>query len=291
MLGAIIGDTAGSIYEFDNVKTTDFELLGDGCNYTDDSIMSMAVAEWLLQDKGLSPEELTEHMVWYAFNFPCPLGGYGGGFYNWLADPVMHFVKEKQPDGSIKNQLIEEREPYNSFGNGSAMRTSAVGWMFNTLEETERVAKTQASITHNHPEGVKGAQATSAAIFMARTGHTKKDIKDYIEQRYGYDLSKTCDEIRPSYSYDETCQGTVPPAIISFLESTDFEGCLRLAVSLGGDSDTLTCIAAGIAEAYYKDIPQWMVNKMWYLLPDHFRTVLQQLHSESFYREVGYLPS
>lgn len=291
MLGAIIGDTVGSVYEFDNIKTTDFELFSDECNYTDDSIMTVAVADWLLNDRQLTPEKLTDHMVWYAFNFPCPLGGYGSGFYDWLADPVIEFKDVMQPDGSVIKRMVEKREPYNSWGNGSAMRTCAVGWMFDTLEETERVAEIQAAVTHNHPEGVKGAQATSVAIFMARTGHTKKEIRDCIEQRYGYDLSHTCDEIRPSYTYDVSCQGTVPPAIIAFLESTDFESCLRLAVSLGGDSDTLTCIAAGIAEAYYKDIPRWMVNKMWHLLPDHFRDVIQRLHSESYYHEVSYLPA
>ena len=290
MLGAIIGDTAGSVFEFDNIKTTDFELLLPECNYTDDSIMTFAVADWLLNDKDHSPQSLTDSCVWFAYHFPCPLGGYGGSFINWLTDPKITYEDVVQDDGSTKTIMHEIREPYNSWGNGSAMRTSAVGWMFDTLEETERVAEIQASITHNHPEGIKGAQATSAAIFLARTGKSKAEIRQYIESRFGYDLARTCDEIRPTYIYDVSCQGTVPPAITAFLESTDFESCLRLGVSLGGDSDTLTCIAAGIAEAYYKDIPGWMVDEMWKRLPDEFKEILIRLNSESHYRDVKYLP-
>lgn len=291
MIGAIIGDTVGSVYEFNNIKTTEFPVFEDDCNYTDDSIMTVAVADWLLNDKQHTTKKLEESFVWYAHQFPCPMGGYGSRFCDWLVDPKTEFVDEKQPDGTVKRTMVESREPYNSWGNGSAMRTSAVGWMFASLDETEFVAGIQASITHNHPEGIKGAQATSAAIFMARTGKTKQEIKQYIETKYHYDLSKTCDEIRPTYSFNESCQGTVPQAIIAFLESTDFESCLRLSVSLGGDSDTLTCIAAGMAEAYYKDIPRWMVYKMWRFLPDNFRDVIQRLHSESFYSEVNYIPA
>ena len=163
------------------------------------------------------------------------------------------------------------------------MRTSAVGWMFDTIEETERVAEIQAAITHNHIEGIKGAQSISAAIFMTRSGMSKKEIKNYIEDKYDYDLSKTCDEIRPYYKYDESSQGTVPQAIIAFLESVDFESCLRLAVSLGGDSDTLTCIAAGIAEAFYKDIPIWIIAEMWKRLPVDFKMIINRLNVETKY--------
>lgn len=291
MIGAIIGDTVGSIYEFDNIKTTEFDIFDDDCNYTDDSIMTVAVAEWLLNDPQFTVEKLTETIVWYAYEYPCPMGGYGGRFSDWIVHPETITIEEKQPDGSVKSKLIQKRVPYNSFGNGSAMRTSAVGWMFDSLEETERVAEIQAALTHNHPEGIKGAQATSAAIFMSRMGKSKDEIRRYIEERYGYDLSKNCDEIRPTYTYNESCQGTVPQAITAFLDSEDFESCLRLAVSLGGDSDTLTCIAAGIAEAYYKNIPQWMVNKIWHFIPENFRDVVLRLHEESFYREVGYIPA
>jgi len=218
------------------------------------------------------------------------MGGYGGSFHNWLLNPKTIYEDVMMEDGSTKTFMRDVREPYNSWGNGSAMRTSAVGWMFDTLEETERVAEIQAAITHNHPEGIKGAQATSAAIFMARTGKSKEEIKQYVETRFGYDLSRTCDEIRPGYSFDVSCQGTVPQAITAFLESTDFESCIRLGVSLGGDSDTLACIAGGIAEAYYKDLPKWIVDEVWGRLPYAFKNILIRLHKDSYYREVNNIP-
>lgn len=291
MLGAIIGDTVGSVYEFHNIKTTSFKLITEDNNYTDDSVMTFAVADWLLNDKDHTQEVLTDTFVWFAHNYPCPLGGYGGGFLNWLTYPQTECVNTVREDGSVRHVIKEIRKPYNSWGNGSAMRTSAIGWMFDTLEETERVAEIQASLTHNHPEGIKGAQATSAAIFMARTGKSKEEIKQYIEAKYGYNLSRTCDQIRPSYSYDVSCQGTVPPAIIAFLESTDFESCLRLAVSLGGDCDTLTCISAGIAEAFYKSIPDWIVEEMWKRLPPDFKIIVHKMVGKSHYRIASYIPN
>ena len=290
MLGAIIGDTVGSVYEFHNIKTTEFKLFTAENDYTDDSVMTFAVADWLLNDKSHSEKALVDTFVYFAHQYPCPKGGYGGGFYMWLVHPHREFEETVQTDGSKRTIMREYRNPYNSWGNGSAMRTSAVGWMFDTLEETERVAEIQAAITHNHPEGIKGAQATSAAIFMARTGKSKEEIKRYVETRYGYDLSRTCDEIRPGYSFDVSCQGTVPQAITSFLESTDFESCIRLGVSLGGDSDTLACIAGGIAEAFYKDIPKWIVDEVWRRLPYAFKNILIRLHKDSYYREVNYIP-
>ena len=290
MLGAVIGDTVGSIYEFHNIKTTEFKLFSPACNFTDDSVMSFAVADWLLKDKEHSPQKLIDTLVFFANKFPCPMGGYGGSFHHWLQNPETEFVEVEQDDGSTRTLMREIRKPYNSWGNGSAMRTSAVGWMFDTLEETERVAEIQAAVTHNHPEGIKGAQATSTAIFMARNGKSKQEIKEYIESKYGYDLSKTCDEIRPDYTFDVSCQGTVPPAIIAFLESNDFESCLRLAVSLGGDCDTLTCISAGIAEAFYKDIPKWIVDEAWKRLPYEFEDIMLQFHKESRYSEIKYIP-
>jgi ADP-ribosyl-[dinitrogen reductase] hydrolase len=236
MYGAIAGDMAGSIYEFSNIKTTEFNLLGPGTNYTDDSILTVAVANWLLTDKEHTMEGLGESLRSYARKFPCPMGGYGGRFSYWLSHG--------------------NPQPYNSWGNGSAMRVSAVGWAFDTLEKTLEVAKISAEITHNHPEGIKGAQATAAAIFLARQDKSKEDIKTYITETFGYNLNRTCDEIRPVYKYNESCQGTVPEAIVAFLDSVDFESTLRLGVSLGGDSDTLTCIAGGIAEAYYGGVPE-----------------------------------
>lgn len=290
MIGAVIGDTVGSVYEFNNIKTTEFPLFDSESNFTDDSVMTFAVADWLLRDNNHNPQKLIDTFVWFANQFPCPMGGYGGSFHNWLLNPKTIYEDVMMEDGSTKTFMRDVREPYNSWGNGSAMRTSAVGWMFDTLEETEHVAEIQAAITHNHPEGIKGAQATSAAIFMARTGKSKEEIKRYIETRFGYDLSRSCDDIRPGYTFDVSCQGTVPQAITAFLESTDFESCIRLGVSLGGDSDTLTCIAGGIAEAFYKDIPKWIVDEVWRRLPYEFEKILVGLNRNSFYREVSYIP-
>ena len=275
MLGAIIGDTVGSVYEFENIKTTEFDLFSPESIYTDDSVMTLAVAHWLFNDKTYNTQTLVDTVVYFANEYPCPKGGYGDRFLEWLTYPDVG-VEEVERDNGTKGIVFRElRKPYNSWGNGSAMRTSAVGWMFDTLEETERIAALQAGITHDHPEGIKGAQAVSAAIFMARNGMSKDAIKLYIENKYGYDLSKTCDEIRPYYEYNESCQDTVPQAMIAFLESTDFESCLRLAVSLGGDCDTLTCIAAGMAEAFYKDIPEWIVDEVWKRLPYDFKKILK----------------
>ena len=290
MLGAIIGDTVGSVYEFSNIKTTKFPLFSPFSNFTDDSVMTFAVADWLLNDPSHDSNSLIATFVHFANKYPCPMGGYGGGFHNWLFNPTTEVETVLQPDGSKQNIIHEIRKPYNSWGNGSAMRTSAVGWMFDSLEETERVAEIQASVTHNHPEGIKGAQATSAAIFLARTGKSKAEIKQYIESRYSYDLSKTCDEIRPNYRFEPSCQGTVPPAVVAFLESSDFESCLRLAVSLGGDCDTLTCISASIAEAFYKAIPDWVVAEVWKRLPYDFESLLRHFHELSHYKQVDYIP-
>lgn len=290
MLGAIIGDTVGSVYEFENIKTTEFDLFSPESIYTDDSVITLAVAHWLFNDKTYNTQTLVDTVVYFANEYPCPKGGYGDRFLKWLTYPDVG-VEEVERDNGTKGIVFRElRKPYNSWGNGSAMRTSAVGWMFDTLEETERIAALQAGITHNHPEGIKGAQAVSAAIFMARNGMSKEAIKLYIESKYGYDLSKTCDETRPNYQYDESCQGTVPQAITAFLESVDFETCLRLSVSLGGDCDTLTCISAAIAEAFYKDIPRWIVDEMWKRLPAHFKEILCVLNSETKYNIVSYLP-
>lgn len=258
MLGAIIGDVVGSIYEFNNHRSKEFDIYTTSMDFTDDTVMTAAVAEWLmLTDRSMA--KLEDTMVYWGKQYGG--AGYGNRFYCWLFLPRALGYGDK-------------RVPYNSFGNGSAMRVSAVGWMFDSLEETEEWAKRSAEITHNHPEGIKGAQATAAAIFMARTGVTKEQIKAYVEQKYGYDLSRTCDEIRPVYQFNETCQGTVPEAIIAFLESTDFEDAIRTAVSLGGDSDTLACITGGIAEAYYREIPNWMVKGVWGKLDEDLKNVV-----------------
>ena len=254
MTGAIAGDIIGSVYEFDNIKTTDFPLFTNESDYTDDTIMTVAVADWLLNGG-----DLAKVMQRYGREYPYPTGGYGGRFSGWL--------REKDP------------LPYNSWGNGSAMRVSAVGWMFDSLEKTLEVAKETAVVTHNHPEGIKGAQATAAAIYLARTGKSKQDIKLYIETTFSYDLGRTCDEIRPFYRFNESCQGTVPEAIIAFLDSSDFENAIRLAVSLGGDSDTLACITGGIAEAFY-GIPEDIEKQVSDKLPGTFQKVIKEFKNK-----------
>lgn len=251
MTGAIAGDIIGSVYEFDNIKTTDFPLFTNESDYTDDTIMTVAVADWLLNGG-----DLAKVMQRYGREYPYPTGGYGGRFSGWLRE--------------------KESQPYNSWGNGSAMRVSVVGWMFDSLEKTLEVAKETAVVTHNHPEGIKGAQATAAAIYLARTGKSKQDIKLYIETTFSYDLGRTCDEIRPFYRFNESCQGTVPEAIIAFLDSSDFENAIRLAVSLGGDSDTLACITGGIAEAFY-GIPEDIKLEVKKRIPEKFNEIISQL--------------
>ncbi len=267
MLGAIIGDIVGSCYEFNSIKTTEFELFQSHSRYTDDSVMTLAVAEWLLEDPMHTHEVLEDKMVKYG-NLNTDVG-YGSHFLHWLFFPQVLF-----PDG--------KRKPYNSFGNGSAMRVSAVGWMFGSLEETERVAGISASITHNHPEGIKGAQATAAAIFMARNGASKEEIRDYISKKFDYDLNRSCDQIRPLYGFEVSCQKSVPESIIAFLDSTDYESTLRLAVSLGGDSDTQACIAGGIAEAFY-GIPDDIIIEATSFIPQYFKDTIVRVAENSAY--------
>ena len=258
-LGAIVGDTVGSVYEYKNIDHTHFALFSSKSNYTDDSIMTIAVADWLVSTDR-SPKALEEKLVLWASKYPRPKGGYGGMFRAWLFGP-----------GN------EERHPYNSWGNGSAMRASACGWVAHSLEEALDLGKRSAEITHNHPEGIKGAQAVAAAIFLARQGETKEAIRDYIEQQFGYDLHTTCDAIRPTYGWEASCQGTVPPAFVAWLDSTDFESAVRLAVSLGGDSDTLACITGSIAQAFYNDIPDPIIQEMRTILPEEFWDVMNRL--------------
>ena len=247
MLGAIAGDIIGSIYEFNNIKTTEFPLFSDNCFFTDDTVLTVALAEAIMT--GGSYETLMKEY------YQCyPDAGYGLRFHAWAR-------------GEIKG-------PYKSYGNGAAMRISPVGWAFDSLEDVLNKAREYTIITHNHREGVKGAQATAAAIFLARTGSSKDSIRHYIEQAFGYDLSKTCDRIRPRYTFDESCQRTVPPAIIAFLESDSFEHAIRLSVSLGGDSDTLACITGGIAEAYYGGVPKLITEQVMEVLDEHLKGIV-----------------
>lgn len=281
MLGAITGDTIGSVYEFRNTKDYDFKLFLSNSAYTDDSIMTMAVAYWLLKDKEHSYQRLVDIMVLFAQNAPCPMGGYGAGFYTWLYRPDELYVFDDS-FGDAPYESKTGRHPYGSWGNGSAMRVSAVGWMFGSLEETERVAGISASITHNHPEGIKGAQATAAAIFMARNGAGKEEIRDYISKKFDYDLNRSCDQIRPLYGFEVSCQKSVPESIIAFLDSTDYESTLRLAVSLGGDSDTQACIAGGIAEAFY-GIPDDIIIEATSFIPQYFKDTIVRVAENSAY--------
>lgn len=232
MLGAIIGDIVGSIYEFKSDKTKDFELFTDKCRLTDDSMMTIAVGCACAKAEFSDEEDFKSWVIYYMRKIgrEFPSAGYGYHFYKWIKSDFMG--------------------AYNSYGNGSAMRVSSVAWVAKSLNEAEILAKWSAEVTHNHPEGVKGAQAVAAAIYLARRGKSKIEIKEYIEQNY-YALDFTLDEIRPTYEFDVTCQGSVPQAIQCFLESTDFEDAIRNAVSLGGDGDTLGAMAGAIAEAFY----------------------------------------
>lgn len=229
LYGTIYGDIAGSKYEFKSVKDYNFTSVPKGSHFTDDTVMTLAIAKWLMRDD-LTLEGLVEDMQEMGQLYPR--AGYGGMFRHWLV--------EKNP------------KPYNSFGNGSAMRVAPCAWVAKSLKEAEDLAKASAIVTHNHPEGIKGAQATAAAIWLARNNYEKDEIKDYITKTYGYNLDRTIQEIKDSgYRFDSTCQGSVPEAIIAFLEGDDFDEIIRLAIYLGGDADTQAAIAGSIAEAFY----------------------------------------
>ena len=268
MYGAILGDIIGSPFEFDRGdKTKDFKLFSRRSHFTDDSVMTLAVCEALLKvGQDVTVKEIEDAVIssMQSWGRRYPHAGYGGYFRRWLT--------------------ARHPEPYNSYGNGSAMRVSAAGWLYDSLEKTRTIAKATANVTHNHPEGIKGAEATASAIFMARNGSSKEEIKKYIENEFHYDLNRTLNEIRPGYHMDETCQKTVPEAIIAFLEAKDFEDAIRNAVSLGGDTDTLGAITGSIAEAYY-GIPEWLItecrkriNKDMRIVLDDFNDVLSNQH-------------
>ena len=234
MIGAILGDIVGSIYEFDNIKTKDFELFDKDCMFTDDSVMTIAVAEALMQYDRIDKDNVdsfkeTLISIMHKIGAQYPDCGYGGHFLVWI----------------LKNM----RTPYNSFGNGSAMRVSSVGWYAKTLEEAEFIAKATAEVSHNHPQGITGAVVTAGAVFLARTGADMEKIKKYVSKYYT--INFTLDSIRPTYTFDVTCQGTVPQAMQAFFESESFEDAIRNAISIGGDSDTLAAITGAVAEGYY----------------------------------------
>jgi ADP-ribosylglycohydrolase len=253
MLGAIAGDVIGSVFEVQNTKSTDFKLFSKQTTFTDDSVLTVAIADAIIRGQSYKESVL-------AWGRRYPDRGYGWHFGQWL--------------------FLDDPRPYNSWGNGSAMRVSPIGWAFDSLEKTIEQAKISAGITHNHPEGLKGAAAVAAAIYLARTGENKKIIKKNIAGRFEYNLDRTLDEIRPSYTFDASCQGTVPEAIIAFMESENFEDSIRKAISLGGDSDTLACIAGGLAEAFYGGVPEAIETRVLELLPEEIRIVIRQFQEE-----------
>lgn len=252
MIGAICGDIVGSIYEFNNIKTTEFNFFAGSSKYTDDTVMTVATMDGLLNNVGFAQC----YKRWYR---KYPYESYGTNFIIWCESKSMN--------------------PYYSFGNGSAMRVSPVGYWYDSLEATLEGAKKTAEVTHNHPEGIKGAQAAAAAIYLARTGSGKKEIKEYIEKQFGYNLSESVDSIRRYYSFDESCQGTVPQAIICFLESDNFEDAIRKAISVGGDSDTLACITGGIAESFY-GVPESIKFQVLNRLPGNMKSVISEFYSK-----------
>lgn len=251
IIGAIAGDVIGSAYEFNPTREYGFELFTPKSTFTDDTVLTMANAQWLLEDEQHSHETLVNIMQDLCHRYEWR--GYGGRFVQWI--------------------VSSNPQPYGSFGNGSAMRVSPVGYYAKTLDEALELAKISAEVTHNHPEGIKGAQATAAAIFLARRGKSKQEIRDYVAQTFDYDLSRTLDEIRPTFTFDETCQRTVPEAITCFMEGKDYEDVVRLSVALAGDADTIAAIAGSISSAV-DEVPNGITQQVIALLSEEFCTTL-----------------
>lgn len=253
MLGAIAGDIIGSIYERRPIKTPFFYPLFDRlCRATDDTVLTVALADSILSATDFI-DRLREYFLLY------PHAGYGGNFTRWA--------------------MSRSRKGYNSWGNGSAMRVSPIGYAYDSLEEVLDKARGSAEVTHNHPQGIKGAQATAAAVFLARHQTSKEDIRRYLQERFDYHLDRTLDEIRPDYRFDVSCQGSVPESILAFLESSDYEDAVRKAISLGGDSDTMACIAGSIAEAYYGGVPDDIKAEAWMRLDNRLQRVVSAFTS------------
>jgi ADP-ribosylglycohydrolase len=247
MIGAICGDFIGSVYEHQSIKSKDFPLFHQTCRFTDDTVLTVATMDALINKKNFTDA----YKFWYR---KYPQAGYGGSFIKWAAG--------------------ESQKPYNSWGNGSAMRVSPIGVYYQSLEDVLDYAEKSASVTHNHPEGIKGAQATATCIFLAKQGESKKEIEKYIEYKFNYSLDIDLDKLRKEYSFDVSCQGSVPQSIACFLQSTDYEDAVRNAVSLGGDSDTMACIAGGIAEAFYDMVPEEIKKTVWKSLPVEFQQII-----------------
>jgi len=251
MLGAIAGDIIGSVYEHRNIKSKEFPLFSPYCRFTDDTVLTVALADAILSGRPFD-------QVMRDYYREHPMAGFGGSFHKWASNP--------------------EATAYNSWGNGSAMRTSPVGWAYNSLGEVAEKARVYASVTHNHHEGIRGAQAVACALFWARTGESKSSIRLYMTETFGYDMSKSIDVIRPDYQFDVSCQGSVPQAITAFLESTDFEDAIRNAISIGGDSDTIACIAGGLAEAFYGGVPEDIADVITMYLPHEMQDLVEQFY-------------
>ncbi len=253
MLGAIAGDVIGSVHERARTKTKIFPLLTPKSRFTDDTVLTVAVAECLLRGR-----EYVEAFHDYFETYPT--AGYGGIFFSWASS--------------------KRREPYNSWGNGSAMRVSPIAYAAATLEEVLEQAKHCAEVTHNHQQGIRGAQAVAAAVFLAHTGSSKEQIRQYVEEQFGYFLDETLDQLRPTYPFDVSCQGSVPQSILAFLESSGFEDAIRNAISLGGDADTMACIAGAIAEAYYGGVPEEIAVPILERLDDRLRSVVHEFRQQ-----------
>jgi len=249
MIGAIAGDVIGSVFEQYPIKSTQFELFSRHSRFTDDTVLTVAVADSILKNIDYATSLKT-------FGTKFPDAGYGASFFRWI--------------------FSSDMKPYNSWGNGSAMRVSPVGFAFSSVEEVLKEAQKSAEVTHNHPEGIKGAQAVALAIYLARSGKNKAAIKAEICHRFGYDLDRKLDDIRPHYTFDVSCQGSVPESIIAFLEGNNFEDTIRKGISLGGDSDTIACIAGGIAQAFYPDIPKDIISNVRKRLPGPFLDIIDE---------------
>lgn len=255
IVGAICGDIIGSSREFNPIKSKNFELIQDNSRFTDDSVLTLSVASWILKDQSFSKKVLIDEIKSTCSKYNKV--GYGHRFRNWI--------------------FSDETEAYNSWGNGSAMRVSPVAWAGNSLKEVETLAKISAEVTHNHPEGIKGAIAVAASIYLARTGKDKCFIKEYVEKNFKYNLSRKLDDIRPGYSFEVSCQKSVPESIICFLESHDYEDTIRNAISLGGDADTQAAISGSIASAFY-DVPESIVNGCLNKLDDNLLGILKEFN-------------
>ena len=256
LIGAVAGDIIGSTYEWDNVKTTDFKLFRRKSRFTDDTVLTMAVAKSILDN-----EDFGANIQKFARKYPHR--GYGSFFRKWIHS--------------------ENPQPYGSYGNGGAMRVSPVGFAFNDIDKVLKKAKESAEPTHNHPEGIKGAQAIASAIFWARKGKDKNYIRTFVENTFGYDLNFTIESLRPTYQFSATAPDTVPHAIVAFLDSTDFENAIRLAISLGGDSDTIAAMTGSIAAAFYKNIPETITEEVEKFLPDEFINIMNRF--DEIYRD------